>query len=127
MLISAETLYGLRMTCKLMHSGNIVKHYLQFFYFRQVICRISKASCSLFTVPGVDSFLSQHLCQDPLEHFVEVVLKNCPMISPCLSVTEALANNRRVQPSGKICIHFYKHTDISLCSSQFQFMFMEIF
>ena len=40
MLISAETLYGLRMTCKLMHSGNIINHYLQwnfFFYFMQVI------------------------------------------------------------------------------------------
>ena len=34
MLLSAETLYALRMTCKLMHSGSIVKQW----NFWQVIC-----------------------------------------------------------------------------------------
>ena len=47
MLISAETLYGLQVTCK--SFVELVRY--------------------LFTVPGVQCFLSQRLCQDPLECF----------------------------------------------------------
>eukprot|EP00731_Ephydatia_muelleri_P032133 Em0023g640a len=47
MLISAETLYGLQVTC--MSFVELVRY--------------------LFTVPDVQCFLSQRLCQDPLERF----------------------------------------------------------
>eukprot|EP00731_Ephydatia_muelleri_P014320 Em0008g40a len=47
MLLSDETRYGLEMTCK---------SFIELVQF-------------IFTVPSVDSFLSQRICQDPLERF----------------------------------------------------------
>ena len=62
MLLSEETRYGLKMTCEFVFT---------FAYWSYKILGRSFIELVrfLFIIPGVDSFLSQRLCQDPLERF----------------------------------------------------------
>ena len=69
MLLSAETLLGIRMTSTLLYGA----------CYRDNMCLESTSTLTalsfleivpyLFSLPGVKSFLSQRLCQDPLESF----------------------------------------------------------
>ena len=64
-LLSAETRLGLRMTCELQSSVldcHITLLLLSGKSFVELVQYV-------FTIPGVKSFLSQRLCQDPLENF----------------------------------------------------------
>ena len=67
MLISAETLYGLQVTCK------CFLLILALYYRSCILSLLGKSFVELvrylFTVPGVQCFLSQRLSQDPLERF----------------------------------------------------------
>ena len=67
MLLSQETLLGLRMTGK-WTCNNIKKRNYYWRLFFTAHSFIELVEC-LFTLPGVKVFLSQRLCQDPLEKF----------------------------------------------------------
>ena len=68
MLLSAETLLGIRMTGDNNTAVISVKLYLlmkDFFTVQSFVALVRY----LFTLPGVKVFLSECLCQDPLEKF----------------------------------------------------------
>ncbi len=69
LLLSSETRLGLRMTCKYIHLIYVMPFIIGFPYAYNVGNSFIELVQYLFTVPGVKSFLSQRICQDPLENF----------------------------------------------------------
>lgn len=72
MLLSAETRLGLKITCKYcMYTCRLYtcKQWWPFSIHTHVGKSFIEVVRYLFTVPGVTSFLSQRICQDPLENF----------------------------------------------------------
>ena len=65
MLLSPETRLGLRTTGKHYHTNDSHVHYL----FTPPVKSFVALVQFVFTIPGVSSFLSEKLCQDPLEKF----------------------------------------------------------
>ena len=67
MLLSSQTRLGLRVTCKINRQTVIAKLLTLFLFL------IGKSFVALvkylFTISDVKSFLSQRICQDPLENF----------------------------------------------------------
>ena len=94
MLLSPETSYGVKMTCKcaLVFVDFVVIYLLSGKSFVEI-------DKYLFTVPGVNSFLSQRHCQDPLK-----VLFGCQRqrgrVNDNLNVAEFLNNTHSSGNSG---------------------------
>ena len=79
MLLSAETRLGLRMTGMSLHYWYLVivhsskshanNHFVYFFYSAMSFVGLVRYLFSLPEVKNQLAFLSQHVCQDPLENF----------------------------------------------------------
>ena len=67
MLLSPETLLGLRMTGS--YKSILLACYNNYINFLVIVLSFTELVPYLFSIDGVKVFLSEHLCQDPLENF----------------------------------------------------------
>ena len=99
MLLSAETLYGVKMTCKCYSwCGKQSLTSPTLFLGKSFIELVRH----LFTIPDVECFLSQRLCQDPLERFFGFQRQRGD-VNDNPNVAEFLKNTQALRVIGSFC------------------------
>ena len=96
MLLSAETSYGVKMTCKFISPSLL---FVTCSFIGKSFVEIVR---HLFSVPGVDSFFSQRLCQDPLKRFFGCQRQR-GRVNDNPNVAEFMKNTQAIRVIGSFC------------------------